>query len=289
MTRYSGLPKAILAGVALVFSAGVAAAQIEPPLPPPDMYGAGTMRGRLAERALRDFDLNHDGKITKDEMRKALAQRFAEAGGGAQGMSEAQFVKNHQRFLSESATREFRKLDWNGDGVLSLDEFREGLRARFEKLDRDGTGAIPCKPAGNPANGKSHRSVGGAKAKLCQEADLNHDGKITRDEFDKAAIARFNAVVKGGKGMTLAQYVQDQMGPFLEAEARRFKRLNKNGDGKLTLAEFSAPAEKLFDKLDKNHDGVLTPDELSHAKRGGGRIALRGAPPGKAPPKRGGH
>jgi Ca2+-binding EF-hand superfamily protein len=54
-----------------------------------------------------------------------------------------------------------------------------------------------------------------------------------------------------------------------------FKALDKNGDGKITLDEFTARAKgdkeftaKLtsrFNKIDANHDGVITSDELKAA------------------------
>lgn len=263
----SRLRMLVFAG-ALLFSgcyAGGALAQLEASPPAPDLYGAGTARGRVAMRMLADFDLNHDGKITRDEMKKALAQHFAKAGGGAQGLNEAQFIKAQMPFLDAEAAREFRKMDWNKDGLVSLDEYRQALRVRFDKLDRDGSSVIVCR--GAPAGaGQGPRHSSGALVKFCQETDLNHDGKVTREEFDRAVAARYAAIVKGGKGMTEAQYVQSQAALFTSIEAKRFRRLS-GGNPTLSLAAYSAPAFKLFDKLDKNHDGVLTADELARPVR----------------------
>jgi Ca2+-binding EF-hand superfamily protein len=51
-----------------------------------------------------------------------------------------------------------------------------------------------------------------------------------------------------------------------------FKRLDKAGDGKLTMAEFAGPPLKLFARLDRNNDGVITADEMKPRFRGfGGR------------------
>ena len=66
-------------------------------------------------------------------------------------MTEAQFAKAHEKMLREHSALQFQRMDWNGDGVLSLDEFRAPLRARFEKMDRDGSGTIACKPGTRPA------------------------------------------------------------------------------------------------------------------------------------------
>lgn len=50
--------------------------------------------------------------------------------------------------------------------------------------------------------------------------------------------------------------------------AERLKKLDKDGDGKLSMAEFTAGAkdatksEARFKKLDKNNDGFITLDEM---------------------------
>lgn len=284
-----GIRYGLLGSAVLVAGAGIAVAQMAAPPPAPDMYGPGPAHGRLAERLLSDFDLNHDGKITKAELDKALAQRFSEASGGAAALSEAQFAKSHEKILRQHTDKTFHSLDWNGDGVLSLDEFRSPLRARFAMMDRDGTGTISCKPAGEqhkvPAGtgsgmgpgkmGFMHRRGGhfrGGFMKLCQEADLNKDGKVTRAEADKAIADKYAAAVKGGKGLTPDGFYVLELARFQDMEMRRFKRLDTDNNGKLSEAEFAVPGQKLFAHLDQNHDGVVTKDELAsprHGHRGG--------------------
>jgi hypothetical protein len=43
-----------------------------------------------------------------------------------------------------------------------------------------------------------------------------------------------------------------------------FKQVDKNADGKIDHAEFTADAEAFFHTLDLNHDGVLTPHEVTN-------------------------
>jgi Ca2+-binding EF-hand superfamily protein len=54
-------------------------------------------------------------------------------------------------------------------------------------------------------------------------------------------------------------------GWFGPAETRytwdRLKKLDKNGDGRITKAEFGGPTE-LFEALDRDGDGAITPDDL---------------------------
>lgn len=104
------------------------------------MYGPGSLRGRLADRVLRDFDLNKDGKITKAQLDKVLSLRFTEATGGGVTLNEAQFARTHEKMLQAHNDQMFRRIDGNGDGILSLEEFRAPLRTRFEKMDRDARG-----------------------------------------------------------------------------------------------------------------------------------------------------
>ncbi len=273
-----GIRTALLTGAVLLGGMGIAFAQMEPPPPPPDLYGPGPMNGRMAERLLTDFDLNHDGKITKAEVAKVEAQRFAAATGGGATMSEAQFAASHDKMLRQHSDAMFHRIDWNGDGVLSLEEFAAPIRARFEMMDRNGTGAISChaaaqggKPARQGMRGHGGHFRGARFAKVCQEADLNHDGKVTRAEADKFIAQKYAAAVRGGKGMTPDEFYQLTKVRFAQMEARRFQRLDTKHDGKLSEAEFAAPGAKIFARLDRNHDGVLTKDELTSPPHKGPR------------------
>jgi Ca2+-binding EF-hand superfamily protein len=60
----------------------------------------------------------------------------------------------------------------------------------------------------------------------------------------------------------LAQFTQEEANHFRDMNTKMFKRLDKDGDGRLSLAEFAAPPEKMFARLDRNHDGLITPDEM---------------------------
>src|ERR1700678_2294436 len=135
----------LLLGAAMVVGTGVALAQMgeprQPQLPgePPE-----TNRGRFADRFLGEFDLNHDGKATRDEFNKAVAKDFYDATHGGQTMSEDQFIAARTKDLHQRVTEMFHRSDWNGDGKLSFDEFAAPTRALFERMDRDGTGTAFC-------------------------------------------------------------------------------------------------------------------------------------------------
>ena len=263
-----------LCAVALTAGAGLAWAQMDGP-PPPDGPMQGFMHGR--EHSLvhfrTAFDLNHDGKITRDEMNRTDGARFAAATHGAKDMTLDQFLAMHQKDFEQHTAEMFRRLDWNGDGHLSLEEFEGPLRVRFEMMDRDGAGAESCAP--NPLQRTAYRPRGGSsvgRAKFCADNDLNGDGRVTRAEFDSATAKRFATITGGAKAMSEAQFAKDALARYREIGARIFKRLDTNKDGKLSVAEFAAGDAKMFARLDRNHDGVLTPDEIApHHPHGGHR------------------
>jgi len=283
---------ALLLGAAIAVGTGVAIAQMEQPAGTKSggelTYQSYQGRGRLAERFLGEFDMNKDGKVTHDEFNRTLAHEFSVATGGKPTMSLDQFANIHLKDMRERAADGFHRMDWNGDGKVSLDEYMASERARFELMDRDSSGVIPCGSSRRSGSSASYgdRSSGEAgstgtrssgsgsrgRASVCFADDLNGDGKVTRAEFDKVAAQEFAAFAKNGS-LTLDQYYQLSAAQSKAISARVFQRLDRDRDGKLTLQEFASSQERLFARLDKNNDGVVTQDELSSSRRG--RVASR--------------
>jgi len=280
--RYS-----LLLGAALAIGTGVAIAQMgDSPSPhsktrPSFSAPSYSGRGRLAERFLAEFDINKDGKVTHDEFNRTLAHEFSVATKGAPGMTLEQYASIHLKDLHDEANDQFHRIDWNGDGKISQEEYTAAERDRFEQMDRDGTGVIACSSSrgsrnGGSASGTSRARNGGSsggrgfssrgRSTICFSDDLNRDGKVTRAEFDHATQAAFNTFAKGGF-LTPDQYYQLQAAQSRAISARVFQRLDRDHDGKLTLAEFAASQERLFSRLDKNNDGVVTEDELTTSRR----------------------
>ena len=153
--------------------------------------------------------------------------------------------------------------------------------------------------------------------RMFARADANHDGVVTRAEYDQArqemetrrrehhdrAFARLDANKNGslsrsefdsppqvgkdangappppleGPGGRVRRGGHGLMGPGMMGPAW-FDRADADHDGKVTLAEAQAAALARFDAMDRNRDGTLRPDEMGAPPPAG--------PDGAPPPPR---
>jgi Ca2+-binding EF-hand superfamily protein len=115
----------------------------------------------------------------------------------------------------------------------------QGAVARFKQADTNGDGMLSREEA------KALPSI----SRHFDEIDANHDGQVTADE-----LRAYHAKVR-------AQH--------RDVAAARFKKIDTDGDGKISKAEAQANSPRLaarFDEIDTNHDGFITPDELKAAR-----------------------
>lgn len=224
------------------------------------MQGLERSSERSAVRMVRDFDINKDGRVTRAEMNNILGYRFAVAAHQGPTMSLEQFMAERAVEFRKSNEAMFHRLDWNGDGKLTLTEYGAAQRIRFVQLDRDGAGFVSCSMR-DQASGGSSGGRGGLSG-FCRDNDTNMDGRVMRTELDAAIAKRFAQSASGAQMLNLVQFVTGEEERYAIANVRLFRRLDTDEDGLLSITEFAAQDEAMFDKLDKNHDGVLTPAEL---------------------------
>lgn len=178
-----------------------------------------------------------------------------------------------------------KKLDTDGDGRISLDEYLAGATARFKAVDTGNSGALSAEQLASSPRMQKHDLR--AADRLVRHLDTTHKGYVTADDFVAEAQTRFAKLDTQGTGkVTFAQFSAAPAGRFGRAAAMangtdanaasgkraafrqkfaqaEFARLDANGDGVVTLAEFTAAAKNRFAALDTQGSGKLTARQIA--------------------------
>jgi len=110
---------------------------------------------------------------------------------------------------------------------------------------------------------------GGRFAAMFAAADANHDGTITRAEFDAARAARFTQMDADHNGSLSASEMPHWGGgaqPAAGGDAQH-GRGDANGDGTVSRAEWDAEGARMFSRLDTDNNGSITQAELQAAQQ----------------------
>jgi hypothetical protein len=100
-----------------------------------------------------------------------------------------------------------------------------------------------------------------------ENADADHDSKVTRQEFTTARAEQFAKLDRNGDG-----FVDDTDGDVggrakrQQAAAAIRARLDSDSDGKVSKEEFVNAGTPLFDRFDANRDDVLDEKEIEAAR-----------------------
>ena len=125
-------------------------------------------------------------------------------------------------------------------------------------------GVAAAQSAGAPGLG------GGRFMAMFAMADANHDGTITRAEFDAARAARFAQLDADHNGALAASEMPHWGGggaqPAAAGDAQHV-RGDANGDGSVSRAEWDAESARMFSRLDADNNGSITQAELQAAQQ----------------------
>lgn len=269
--------------------AGPVAAQEEPADP------AGVSR----EVKFKNTDLDSDGKVTFEEMKKVHHDSNKRMREAKESLDEKKIEEADQWISERLFLFEFLFRDEDKNRVLTKDEYikdiPEGLvitekdqidqedvefddMLRFD-ANKDGKLSIDELQKVALAELQRYKKIAGDDADkleklldvqnfymvgytlLCRDAD--NDGTLTREENKSYA----EKMVKGEAGYLLSKENIKRFGTYM-AETY-FSLYDKDGDKALTMEELKAaknpPTEEEFKKIDKNGDGKVTGDELAQA------------------------
>jgi Ca2+-binding EF-hand superfamily protein len=237
----------------------------------------GDLANLMQERSSAQFqamDANGDGIVTRDEFLAAayeqaqgrfermnpdeqgIVQRSGRDGWGrhrgdgprAERRGEGERMNSDQRAerRSERTAERFARMDSDGDGMISPQEFEAAMQARGERFAQRGQ---------QRAEHRERRAE--RRAEMPEEMRQMH--------------AEFRALMR--EGMNLEAF----SGLMQERAAIRFDTLDADGNGELTADEFTANvaerAQAFFTRMDRNNDGVVTSDDRPRwaGKRNGKR------------------
>ena len=112
----------------------------------------------------------------------------------------------------------------------------------------------------------------GREGPALEQADTNHDGKVTKQEYIDARAAQFARMDRNGDGFIDAADSREGGSERGQRAASMLRgRIDSNGDGKISKEEFVNAPTMMFDKFDANKDGVLDAQELEAAQSAAGK------------------
>jgi Ca2+-binding EF-hand superfamily protein len=263
--------------------------------------GAGGPGGRGGEfrRKFQEMDADGDGKVSQAEW-KGPPEGFARLDKNADGVLDAGDMRGPGGpggpgggMGLELVKRRWAEMDADGDGKLTpaewkgeqpferVDADKDGvlteadLKAMLEAFGRGGTGGAGKGQDGAPGNpgeaggpGKAGKGPGADGPDMLRRFDHDRDGRVTREQFP-GSDERFAALDKNGDGvLTLDDFPAPPVAPpaapaqGAPAGPGLIARLDKDGDGRLSRAEFQGSDDD-WRRLDVNTDGWITTDEAA--------------------------
>jgi Ca2+-binding EF-hand superfamily protein len=159
----------------------------------------------------------------------------------------------------------FAKLDTNKDGKVTLEEVRGEAAARFAAADTNKDGFLDAAElaAMHASNRGQHDRKGMARW------DKDGNGSITKAEAPPRLLAHFDEFDTNKDGILDQQELRAMRKAREEQHPGRgpgMPKMDVDGDGKVSLAEFTEMHVQMFKHVDLNGDGIVTLEELQAAR-----------------------
>lgn len=168
----------------------------------------------------------------------------------------------------------FKRLDVNGDGVVTLVDLETLAERRVARIDADGDGQIT---RAELRAFEKRWAVMRADAMLAQ-LDKNRDGVIGRDEMGAIEKPSFAQIDLNKDGSATKNELETSFQSVAERRSGQiFARFDADKDGVISRAERSAMNQARFKQLDSDGDGQITKAEVAAAF---GRWRARQTQPG---------
>jgi len=153
--------------------------------------------------------------------------------------------------------------DTNKDGTVTLDEFNESAKVRFQNIDSDKDGKASREEF--HAYIKLHRAE--HKKRKFAKLDVDQNGQISKQEYItykvKKASNRFTKMDADGNGtVSIEELMAGKRGKHKRHGHKIFKHIDDDNDGQLTQTESHEAWLNWFKRIDSNSDNIVTDDEI---------------------------
>jgi collagen type III alpha len=189
--------------------------------------------------ALMKHDKNGDGQLTPDELAEGIRGpgrpgdgRFPPGAPGAPGEGPGRFIEGM-----------IQRTDKNGDGKLSKDEVPELLRNRFDEMDGNSDGFLD-------------------KEELAKNGERLRERMREQGGRPPGFPGRPDGAAAGAPGRPGSDA---NLGANRERVANMLREHDKDADGRISAKEFGEDRADQFKRIDANGDGYVTPDELARS------------------------